>query len=603
MVVKDIDTGKFHVFTNPQTLKDYLLNPVDLVLAHNGIDFDLYQLSRLWGIEFDRTKVRDTLVLSRLLNQQLPSGHSLESWGQRLGFPKSDFNDFSQLSKAMIDYCVNDVELTHRLWVYLQSKMSDEHWKSSIVIEHEMHYICKEMQINGFSFDIKTATDIYNEITGTINKLDVEIQKAFPPRLVLKATYDIKTKKDGTYDKRTQERIARASLFDPTFVYSGGRFNEYTWETFNPTSQKQVIERLDGYWEPTDKTKGHLEAIKNKSEKLPHFEKYGWSINEVNLATLKNDAPEAAKLLVKRIFYGARERILKAWIESYNKDTGKIHGTFNSLGTWTHRLSHTNPNLGNVSAEKTIKYKTEELRSLAISYGGRLRRLFTNDRDSWLIGCDMEGAHLRLFAHFISDEALIHALVSGDKRLGTDPHSLNKQKLGDICPDRDLAKTFIFTFLNGGGVGKVAEIFRCPVPIARDSLNGFIESYPGLKTIREDVFPIDADRGWFYGLDGRKVPCTSTHLMMAGYLQNGEAVVMKHANVLWQKELKKLQIPFRQVNLVHDEFQTNIIGDEAMARKAMEVQAWSIKQTGINLGIICPLAGEASIGTNWLETH
>jgi DNA polymerase-1 len=91
--------------------------------------------------------------------------------------------------------------------------------------------------------------------------------------------------------------------------------------------------------------------------------------------------------------------------------------------------------------------------------------------------------------------------------------------------------------------------------------------------------------------------------MIAGYLQNGEKVVMAHANVLWRKELDKLGIRYRQVNLVHDEFQTNIIGTEAEARKAGEVQSEAIKQTGINLGIVCPLAGEYKIGKDWLETH
>ena len=67
---------------------------------------------------------------------------------------------------------------------------------------------------------------------------------------------------------------------------------------------------------------------------------------------------------------------------------------------------------------------------------------------------------------------------------------------------------------------------------------------------------MDASRGYFDGLDGRKVQCNSEHLMLAGYLQNGEAVVMKHANVLWQKELKGLGIKYNQVDFVHDEWQT-----------------------------------------------
>ena len=91
------------------------------------------------------------------------------------------------------------------------------------------------------------------------------------------------------------------------------------------------------------------------------------------------------------------------------------------------------------------------------------------------------------------------------------------------------------------------------------------------------------------------------HYILAGYLQNGESVVMKRASLLWSKELRHLQIPFRAVDFVHDEWQTETLPE--FADKVGQVQADSIRIVGEDLGLNCPLAGNYNIGMNWKETH
>ena len=98
--------------------------------------------------------------------------------------------------------------------------------------------------------------------------------------------------------------------------------------------------------------------------------------------------------------------------------------------------------------------------------------------------------------------------------------------------------------------------------------------------------------------------------MLAGYLHNGESVVMKHANILWHETLTNLKIPFKQVNFVHDEWQTEVENNYELAKKVAEIQADSIRIIGERLNLNCPLAGsilnqnkELAIGTNWSQTH
>ena len=117
------------------------------------------------------------------------------------------------------------------------------------------------------------------------------------------------------------------------------------------------------------------------------------------------------------------------------------------------------------------------------------------------------------------------------------------------------------------------------------------------------MIPEDGERGFFWGLDGRPVMCDSEHLMLAGYLQNGETIVMKYANWLWREQLRKEKIPFRQMAYVHDEWQTETVDDDDVVKFVKEVQANSIVQAGIDLGVKCPLAGKAVDGYNWAECH
>jgi DNA polymerase-1 len=91
--------------------------------------------------------------------------------------------------------------------------------------------------------------------------------------------------------------------------------------------------------------------------------------------------------------------------------------------------------------------------------------------------------------------------------------------------------------------------------------------------------------------------------MMATVLQNYEAVLMKHANILWRQELRANGIRFKQVNFVHDEFQTEVYGPKEAAELAGRLQADAIRRVGEQFGIRCPLAGEYKVGKDWLSTH
>lgn len=698
VVARDVDTNEEYVFNVYNEGTDRLLDwakHVDLWIGHNIISYDCPWISRLCGVVIDRSKVCDTLVLSHLLKYRLDDGHSLEAWGDRLGVQKVGLDiDFTTYSEEILNRCRRDVEINLKLYKFLMSKLDRKEFVEAIETEMEFAHICQEMHENGFAFDIDGARNLYKEIEDEVATLDKDILAAFPPKAKFIREYTPKLTKHGTISRTSVPR----DWVDLTQLSDGSSFSLVVFEDFNPTSTKQIIERLAPFWGPVDRTDSYLDAVRSRDkERIKRLDATAWKVNEVNLSTLSNDAPPAAQLLVKRIMLGARVRTLTEWIENCQlrielkdlqpgegtvrkirerfccgKDTespltiiteclksknllvksveemtknswsiivtpqkkyvasfveavthvldlwrqdgllstiisARVHGRFSGIGTWTHRMSHKSPNMGNIATAKSIKYNSKELKDKATELGGRMRSLWCAQGDAYLVGTDMESAHLRIFAHLINDEKFTEALLKGDKKLGTDPHSINASILRDggrgLDADRDRSKTFIFTFLNGGGTGKVASIFGASPSRAKEALSKFIESYPGLKAFKEKDAKAWARRGYFIGPDGRFVVNDSDHHMLAGYLQNFEATMMKKANIIWRQKANELGIKFKQVNLVHDEYVTEVYGTEEDAWRLGHLQADAIRMVGELYGIRCPMGGETKVGKNWLEVH
>jgi len=333
---------------------------------------------------------------------------------------------------------------------------------------------------------------------------------------------------------------------------------------------------------------------------LEHYERYGWKCNEDNLNTLPETAPEAAKDLAKWLTLEGRRSSLVELLQCVSED-GRIHGKFWGIGAWTHRMSHSNPNQANIPSlfEGEPKTAVEEVKH---KYNGRIRECFTVPSGCWLVGTDAESIQLRVLCHYLKSEEYRDAIVNGDKTKGTDIHSVNMRSLGISGISRDTAKTFIYAWLLGASNGKVASILKCTTTLAGRAVQQFLESLPELKRVKELIIPRDAGRGYFVGLDGRKVLCDSAHLMLAGYLQNGEAIAMK----MWIREWKRMAddagLWYKLVDFVHDEVQVEVETEED-AEKLIIIQQEAMNIVSKQLNLFCPLEVSGDIGYNWAETH
>jgi DNA polymerase-1 len=499
----------------------------------------------------------------------------------------------------MLEYCRNDVDITVRLY----KKFLPELLSPGLDTEHRIQWLCQRMHENGFEFNKEDAQVCLSEVQSRMAELESRFQIDFPPQLEVVNELKNRRKKDG----RPVAATLKARRTYPKTEVKDEKLLCYDWVEFKPGSPKDRIDRLwEAGWQPTEKTKGHILYLREGvdiPEKKERFERYGWMCNETNLATLPDTAPDGAKGLAEWLTLEGRRSSLEEWIgcEARTSD-GRIHGRFQHIGAWTGRMAHSSPNQANIPA-KFHGEPRSVVDQVKDKYDGRLRSLFVVPSDCYLVGTDAEGIQLRVLAHLMKSEEYVEAIVSGKKEDETDIHNVNRKALGMSHVTRDMAKTFIYAFLLGAGVGKISEILRVNTREAGQAVDNFTQSISGLAKLKNEDIPKAAAKGYFIGLDGRKVKTPSQHKTLAGMLQNGEAVVMKHSALQWTEQLDDRGIDYKLVTWPHDEWQTEVKGDRETAETVGLIQRVSIETTGTKLGLFCPLAGSSDIGKNWGETH
>ncbi len=598
-----------------ETLEDFneYAKGVDKWVAHNGLSFDLPVTNRILGTGIKTDDLIDTFIISRLINYTRYSTHSLAEIGQSLGEKKGIFNDWDNLSQEMVDYCIQDVVVNEKIYKQYERYINSEEWAEAIKLEHDMVLVNEDMSANGFLFNTERAKVLLVYIKQRMTQVEEEFQRIWPPELQEVNRIKYRMKADGTLFKNVSDAYDKY----PSVKIDGTDLACFDYVKFKPGSPKDRLEKLWlSNWKPVERTKTHAKFVRSGregemwgktlltkklyQEKKEHFNYYGWTVGEVNLQTLPDDAPEGASRLAEWLTLEGRRSSLEEWLGCVSEDS-RIHGKFWFIGAWTHRMSHSSPNQANIfSPFRTDREPRNAVEKVKADYDYDLRDLWHTDKV--LVGTDADGIQLRILAHYMQSEAYTRAILEGIKEDETDIHNLNRRALGLSHLTRDDAKTFIYAWLLGAGTAKVASILRCSASAARGAMANFLESIPELGDLKRRKIPSDAKRGYFEGLDGRKVLCDSEHLMLAGYLQNGEAVAMKRWIREWRSMAHKESLWFRMVDFVHDEVQVEVNTEED-GKRLILIQQEAMKKVSDELKLFCPLTVSGDIGYSWATTH
>ena len=557
IVAKEVEYGTTNVFIGEDIFEfaDWVrLNGITHICGHNIIGYDLPVLEKLTGFKWEKA-VQDTLVMSRLANPNREAGHSLESWGNRLGFPKGGHSEWGEFSWEMVDYCKRDVELTEKVYETLSKELSgfrDE----SIRLEHDVARIINQQITNGWLINEREANLLLGELREKLHNVEVDVRNTFKPLPVwieLQHPGDKCYNKDGSISKRFQAQKDKGAH------YKGEDWGYNIYPEFNLGSRQQIARYLKHFgWKPTEFTEKGNTIVNERV------------LNEVDLPQAKQIADYL--MLQKRVAQ------VQSWVDAIEID-GRVRGYVNPIGAVTGRMTHARPNLAQVPASYS-------------PYGAECRKLWTVEHGNFLVGMDASGLELRMLAHYMNDPEYTREVLDGDI------HTANQQSAG--LDTRDQAKTFIYAFLYGAGDEKIGSIVGSGSKVGKEVKKKFLDNTPALKSLRERVATA-SKRGYLIGLDGRRIIVRSEHSALNTLLQGAGAIVMKKALVILDKQASLSNLKYKIVGNIHDEIQTEVKDLDSPAFGKLAVSA--IQKAGETFNLNCPLDGDYKIGETWNETH
>lgn len=607
----------------------------DIRVAHNGHDYDERVAKRFYPWWKPKGVLIDTLLLSRLrfpvISKQGPNthlcppglraSHSLKAWGYRLGVHKGDFaGPWDKWTPEMQSYMDQDIAVLKYLFMFLMSK-DYRPTPTSSSIELDFANIIRRQEVWGFTFDRDKALELANDIQTRQAKLEAELVERYGEwwepgdKETVKATRKVKMlgQPDRLHrrwsDKTGKELIPYKG--PPVILYEkGAAYTPVKRVLFSPGSRQHVIKMLKTRhgWKPKRFTEhGQAQVDDDVLRALP------W--------------PEAHQLadyytLLKVGGYVSAGK--KAWLVTakQEKDAWRQHGRVNTIGTYTFRCSHSDPNLGQVPTRSP-------------EFGPKCRSLFTcrpplllpsgEWLKFWLYGFDGSGLQLRLMAHYLArwDGGAFAEVVANQ-----DPHVFTRDligrdiMLGDDHESRDKGKRINYALPFGAGAYRLGSIAQ---PDATDTIKREVgtvivdrlaDRFGVLEDLKGSLATRVKERGRLIGLDGRIAFHSKPHTALATLLQMAESVVMRKALIILDGWLQKDGLRpgvgpdgIARPELADYEFAANI-HDEAQAdvrEQAGEVYEkharLCVKEAGLQLNVQCPLKSDVKKGLTWQQTH
>lgn len=631
LVIRDAESGE--VFSCTDNSPNYhsvaeglkILEEAELIAGHNILSFDLPALKKLYPPFSPQGKIRDTLVMSRLIYpdmkerdfarnrsaserkipKELIGRHSLKAWGYRLSELKDTFGettDWQHWTPEMQTYCETDTLVTLCLWNRFRQLNYSE---KAIALEHQFQRIIFQQEQNGFPFNYEAAEKLCAELCAEREELRQKLQDLWPP--VDKGEWFT-----PKVNNKTRGYVKGVPVWKPNIV------------PFNPASRDDIAARLkETYdWKPTELT----DTGKPK-------------IDEEVLSSLPY--PEAKQLsrfflIQKRI--GQIGEGKQAWLKCAQKESDgiyRIHGRVTTNGAVTGRCTHHDPNIAQVPA-------------VGVPWGHECRALFYAPPGWRLLGCDASGLELRCLAHYMAKYdggAYAQIILHGDihwanaQALGLVPKDMKRDQSNEATEyfRNKVAKRFIYAFLYGAGAYKIGTVCgvsdeehakylkdkRAKTLVRRlkekgepcdddiiaytlkgtDLKNKFLKTLPALESLITNVQETVAARGTLYGIDRRILPVRSQHSALNTLLQSAGALAVKKATcLLWDYlDAEGLSRDVQQVAHIHDEFQ--LLVREGLEERVGAIAVKSFQDAGKYFNFRCPLDGEWKAGRNWAETH
>lgn len=417
------------VFLIDKTLAENLLQYK--IVGHN-FKFDLKFLSQLCGKHMLELPYTDTILLGHLVDENRDS-YALDSYIKDItndDYKKKFWDTYKTYQEAprsqQLDYAGKDVVYTLYLYQDLLKQLKHEEIPSSLVEHvHKLQYALLNTEVNGIEVDMDYLVQKGIEINSKIQELRPKIMGLVASEIEL-IEFELWSKE---LDKRKTDK-GKSNVQKPKF---------------NIDSSKQLQELL------YDK----LQLTKQYNEKTKAV-----STDDASLEKLRDEHPVIS--LIQD--YRALNKVYTAYIEGTLekvKNGTTIYPEFRVHGTVTGRISHSNPNLGQLPAN------------------GGIRGIYKPRTGNVFISADYSQLEVCVEANLTGDEELRKIFTEGRSK-----HDTTAEGLGI---DRYKAKTLNFALQYWASHYKVAKILGVSEQEAKKIWDGYWELYKGPKNLKQET--------------------------------------------------------------------------------------------------------------------
>ena len=553
---------------------------------------------------------------------------------------------------------INDVKISEDTSIYLDTTIGNYHDAEILGIalynSTLSYYIPYDIFKNNTSIldtDYNLSTYDYKKLIVVFNKYGIKVPNINFDTMISAYLLNYETKDDicylanklniyiPSYDKKevvTTEEAARRAILKARFIYNTkdklyedmkNEDNIYLFESIEmPLAKVLANMEIEGIRVDKKVLEEMGTEIKIKLEILTR-DIYNYAGEEFNINSPKQlgeilfdklKLPGAKKnkngyatdidvlkklteypIINKILEYRALAKLYSTYIDgiiSTIREDGKIHTIYTQTLTRTGRLSSIEPNLQNIP-----------MRS---EYGRLIRKAFIPEDNSVILSSDYSQIELRVFAHLSGVNDLINAFKEGVDIHTKTAMDIFKVPMEGVTKNmRRQAKAVNFGILYGISSYGLAEDIGIPVKEAKEFINKYFETYPGVKDYMDKEIDEAKRNGYVKTIMNRKrvieelkssnymVRSMGERMALNTPVQGSASDILKKAMVEISDIFEKENIKSKMLLQVHDELIFNVYNDEIDKVKDI---VYNTMTKVFELKV--PLDVDIELGNNWYES-
>lgn len=395
-----------------------------------NLKYDL-KVAFLHGTDLRGKKWRDGMLLHHLVDENAP--HDLDSLVQAEygdDFKEAFWREFKDYPSApferRLDYGCKDIIYTRRIF----DSLSRECVSVLPLVEH-VHRLAASLlntEIEGLPVDLEFTIQMGSDLKGGILDLERQLRVA------------------GGHDCEIIELRLWGKEIEKAYTPNGKKWKTIEKPEFNFSSSKQVC------------------ALLYDQLKLPVQ-----ISQKTKTRTADDDALEELELLHPLIPLLRQYRKLSTMYGTFvegvldRAENSVIYPSFNVNGTKTGRISHSDPNMGNMPSK---------------GEWSRIRGIFVPRPGYKIVSADYGQLEVAIAAHFSQDPNLLKIIHEGASK-----HDITAAGLGI---ERGLAKTLNFAMQYLCSPFKVRQLLGCTEKEALEVWQKYWDTYAGEKRVIDD---------------------------------------------------------------------------------------------------------------------